>query len=198
MKNIIIGGVVGGIILFFWGWMAWAVLPLHKASLRPIENEERVVEVLSTNLGVRGVYIYPGMPVEGDVSAEEQHSAREEWTKKFQHGPIGMIIYDPRGSDPLMASQMMSGFVIDLVSALLAVWLLSRSTAFSASFISRVAYCGVLGILISVFSHLSNWNWLGFPPDYTTAMFTDTVIGWLLAGLGIAAIVKAPAAKVAA
>ena len=196
MKNILIGGCIGGIILFFWGWMAWTVLPLHLASLRPIENEDRVTEVLTTNLGVHGVYSFPSMPQnDRDLSAEEQQSATEEWTKKYQHGPVGMIIFDPRGSDPYMASQMLTGFAINLLSAMLAVWLLTRSTAFNSSFPARVAYCGVLGILISMVAHLQNWNWLSFPLDYTTAMIADTVIGWILAGIGIAAIVRAPDVK---
>lgn len=199
MKNILIGGLVGGVILFLWGWMAWTILPLHTASLRPIENEDRVTEVLASNLGTHGVYTFPNMPQNGeDVSAEEQQLAMDEWTKKYQRGPIGIIIYDPRGKDANMPNEMIIGFVLNLISAMLAVWLFSRSTAITASFIARVAYCGMLGILISVFSHLSNWNWLGFPLDYTSAMFTDTVIGWLLAGMGIAAVVKAPGAKSAA
>jgi hypothetical protein len=138
------------------------------------------------------------MPREEDVSAEEYKAAMDDWTKRYEHGPVGMIIYDPHGYEPNMPGQMAAGLLIDLASAFMAVWLLSRSTAFSASFIARVAYCGMLGILISVFSYLMNWNWLGYPLDYTTAMITDTVVGWLLAGLGIAAIVKAPAAEAAA
>jgi hypothetical protein len=198
MKKIILGALVGGIILFVWSWLAWVVLPLHVASMRPIENEDRVTEVLQSNLGVHGVYLYPSMARDEEISAEEQKTATEEWEKKYERGPVGMIIYNPRGSDPNMPSQMAAGFVIDLAAALMAVWLLSRSTAFAASFVARVAYCGMLGILISVFAHLMNWNWLGYPLDYTTAMIADTVVGWLLAGIGIAAIVKAPAAEVAA
>ena len=199
MKNILIGGLVGGIILFLWGWMAWTILPLHDASQRPIENEDRVTEVLSSNLGVHGVYVFPGLSQsDEEISAEEQQLAMDEWTKKFQRGPVGMIVYDPRGGDPSMTNQIMGGFVITLVSAMLAAWLLSRSTALTASYLARVTYCGVLGILISVFAHLTNWNWLGFPLDYTTAMMTDAVIGWLFAGAGIAAFVKAPAANAAA
>lgn len=199
MKHILLGGLVGGIILFVWGWMAWTFIPLHTASMRPIENEDRVTEVLSTNIGAHGVYVFPYMPQGEEVgSPEEQQLAMDEWTKKYQRGPVGMVIYDPHGNDPYMSGQMASGFAINFVSAMFAVWLLSRSTAITASFLSRVAYCGMIGILISVFSHLTNWNWLGFPLDYTSAMMTDTVIGWLLAGLGIAAVVKAPQASPAA
>jgi hypothetical protein len=199
MKHILLGGLAGGVILFVWGFLAWTVLPLHNASLRPIENEDRVTEVLSTNIGAHGVYKFPANPAEDEeLSAEEQQLATDEWMKKMQHGPTGMIIYDPHGTDPMMSGQMLSGFIINLVSALFTAWLLSRSTALTGSFLSRVAYCGVLGILISVSSHLMNWNWLGFPLDYTSAMVTDTVISWLLAGLGIAAIVRAPGETAAA
>jgi hypothetical protein len=198
MKHILLGGIVGGIILFVWGWMAWTVLPLHTASMRPIENEDRVTEVLATNLGGEGIYTFPSMPQnEDEVSAEEQQLAMDEWTKKYQRGPVGMVVYSPHGSDPAMSGQMLSGFLINLASAMLAVWLLSRSTAMTASFLARVAYCGMLGILISAFSHLTNWNWLGFPFDYTSAMITDTVIGWVLAGMGIASVVKSPQASAA-
>jgi hypothetical protein len=198
MKNILIGGVVGGIILFFWGWLAWTVLPLHNASMRPIENEDRVTEVLATNLGTHGVYTFPAMPQDPDVSAEEQQLAMDEWAKKYQRGPVGMVIYNPRGADPMMPSQMATGFVIDLIAALIAAWLLSRSTAENASFLARVAYCGTLGVLVSLSSHLMSWNWLDFPLDYTSAMVTDVVVSWILAGLGIAAFVKAPAPAQAA
>ena len=93
-------------------------------------------------------------------------------------------------NSPMMPAQMVVGCIISLLSALLASWLLSRSTAVASSFISRVAFCGTLGIFLSVGTHLLNWNWMGYPLDYTTAMVADAVLGWLLAGVGIASVVK--------
>jgi hypothetical protein len=194
MKHIIVGGIVGGIILFLWGWMSWTVLPLHNSSVRAIENEDRVAEVLSTSIGAHGVYVLPHVPDQNaDMSAEELQIAMDDWTKKYQQGPLAMIVYDPRGADPMMPSVMVNGFVINVLAAMMVVWLLSRSTAMTASLVGRISYCGVIGVLISFSSHLMMWNWMNFPLDYTTAMVADTVIGWLLAGAGIGAIVKAPA-----
>jgi len=191
MKKAILAGIVGGIILWVWGFLAWAVLPLHKPSMRNISNEDAVIEVLRTNINVKGVYIFPGMPL------DDNQASMDTYTQKYMRGPTGMIIYDPQGSDPMMLSQFINGLIILMISAFLAAWFLSRSTAAASSYMARVLFCGMLGIFISFFSHLSAWNWMGFPLDYTTAMMIDAIIGWLLAGLGIAAIVKVPKTETA-
>jgi hypothetical protein len=43
---------------------------------------------------------------------------------------------------------------------------------------------GFLSILVSY------WNWYGFPTDFTIGAVLDEVIGWFLAGLVLAAIVR--------
>jgi len=186
MKKAILAGIVGGIILWVWGFFAWVVLPLHKPSMRNISNEDVVIEAMQTSIDAKGVYIFPGRPTDSNPAS------MEAYTQKYMRGPMGMIIYDPQGSDPMMVSQMISGLIIFILSAVLAAWFLSRSTAAASSYFARVLFCGMLGIFISFFSHLSAWNWMGFPLDYTTAMMIDNIIAWLVAGLGIAAIVKVP------
>jgi hypothetical protein len=186
MKKNIIAGVVGGIILWVWGFLAWVVLPLHTTTMPNVPNEDVVMEVLKNNLPSEAVYVFPGMPT--DMS----HASKAAYEEKYKRGPRGMIIYNPKGDEPMMASEMISGLIIFMISAYLAAWLLSRSTAITASFFSRVVFCGLLGVLMSFYGHLSAWNWMGFPFNYTTAQIADAIIGWLLAGLGIAAIVKPP------
>jgi uncharacterized membrane protein YeaQ/YmgE (transglycosylase-associated protein family) len=185
MKKTITGGIVGGIILFVWGAIAWTVLPLHKPSTHSMANEDAVISALRASGGEKGMYFLPAMP-EG---AGPEHDA---WMQKFKQGPLAMINYNPVGADPMMPGQFIAGLIINLIAGFLAAWFLSRSTAEGSSYLSRVIFCGMLGIFASFSSHLLAWNWLYFPLDYTTAMVADTVIGWLLAGLGIAAIVKTP------
>ncbi|MEM7313055.1 MAG: DUF2760 domain-containing protein [Planctomycetota bacterium] len=43
---------------------------------------------------------------------------------------------------------------------------------------------------MAIIGHVSYWNWMPFPLDYTLAFVADVVIGWFLAGLAIAALVK--------
>jgi hypothetical protein len=191
MKSILIGGLVGAVIIFVWSFLAWGVIPLHTSTMRNVANEDTLITVMRSSMDTKTVYLFPGMPpnVPG-MTAEQQEAAMKEWEKKYEKGPTGMIFYDPKGSSPMMPVQMVVGFIICFLSAALAGWLLTRSTAISSGYIARVMYCGVLGIFISLVAHLTNWNWMGYPLDYTIAMTVDTIISWLLAGCGIAAIVK--------
>jgi hypothetical protein len=47
-----------------------------------------------------------------------------------------------------------------------------------------IGLAGWLSILVSL------WNWYGFPANYTIAQGVEQVIGWLLAGVVIAFILK--------
>lgn len=193
MKKTLLGGLVGGFILFVWGVIAWMVLPLHEASLRRISNEDSVIAALRSSMDTKGVYLFPSTPkMAYDKPVAEQEAAMKAWEEKRRRGPIGLIIYHPQGGEPFMARHFVIGLIVNIISALFVAWFLSRSTAFASSYMARVAFCGMLGIFASFAVHLPYWNWMYFPFDYTTAMIADTVFGWVLAGLGIAAIVKPP------
>ncbi len=190
MKDQLLGGVVGGVILFLWGALVWSVLPLHTAWMKTPANEDAVLAAMKQSMGPKGVYFLPAEPAREGKTLAEQDALLKERTRKMEEGPNAIVVYDPAGMPSMAAGQMVSGLLISFLSAFLASWLLARSTAFNAGYIARVAFCGVLGVFVSLVIHLGNFNWMGYPGDYTVAMIVDTVGGWVLAGLGIAAIVK--------
>ena len=193
MKQLLLGSLAGALVLFIWGFLAWAVLPLHKGSFRPMPNEDAVMSALRSNISSGGAYYFPGMPEEtASTPAEQRKANMEAYVNKHKAGPVGVIFFHPGGSDPMMAGRFFGGFVISLFAAFVAAWFLSRSTAAGSRYIERVAFCGMLGVFISFATHIPAMNWMYFPGDYTTAMVVDVLIGWLLAGLAIGAIVKAP------
>jgi hypothetical protein len=158
-----------------------------------MENEDAVIAAMQTSMDKKAVYVFPSMPkFEPGTTSDQRKAATEVWSQKYQRGPTGMIIYDPSGSERMMPVQMIVGFVLEILIAFLAAWFLLRSTAAASGYFARVVYCGMLGIFVSFVTHLTNWNWMGYPFDYTTAWIFDNVVGWLLAGLGIAAVVKLP------
>lgn len=183
------GGIVGGLILFLWGMIAWTILPLHDANLKELPAEDQIIEFLRSNIDAKGVYTFPHKP------SPPEPAEMDLWTEKYQAGPVGMIVYDPQGASPITPAQLITGLILNILAAFLASWFLGRSTAVAATFVARVSFCGMLGILISLFSHLQMWNWMNFSMEYTTAMVADTLIGWLLAGAGIAAVIKQPELK---
>ncbi len=187
MKKFVLASLVGGIVLFVWSMLAWMVLPYHAASLRAVSDEDMLRNALRSSVHEKGAYAIPHSPAMGSDKA-----AMDAYVQKVKEGPNGMLLYDPSGMDPMMPGQMVIGLVIYVFSAALAAWFLSRSTAAEGSYFSRVIYCGMLGVFISVVSHLVAWNWMGFPGDFVRDMIIDTIIGWILAGAAIAAFVKAP------
>lgn len=184
MKQLLLAALLGGIVLFLWGWLSWSLIPIHNASLLSIENEDAVIAALHVNMDQKGVYTFPAMP------ATQDQATLDEWVQKLQQGPVGMIIYDPEGTEPMKPDQMVIGFILGCISAFFVAWFLSRSTAAMSSYFARVAYCGMFGIFIAIVSHLTNWNWMGYPIDYTISWIADSIIGWLLAGTVLAAIIK--------
>ncbi|MEW6510311.1 MAG: hypothetical protein AB1428_05065 [Bacteroidota bacterium] len=192
MKHIIVAGMVGGVILFLWGAIAWMVLPLHDSALKTITNEEAVIAAMKSGMNAKAVYTFPAMPRPEGTPAE-QDAAREAWMKKYEAGPTGMVIFDPDGTSPMMPTQMVVGLINSILAAMIAAWLLSRSTAAGSGYIARVSFCGALGIFASLVTHTVNWNWMGYPLDYTTGLIADSVVGWVLAGLGIGKVIPGTA-----
>jgi hypothetical protein len=87
---------------------------------------------------------------------------------------------------------MVSGFVIDLLSAMLAAALLSCAAGGCCdTYFKRVGFVASLGVFLGLMAHGTYWNWMNFPADYTLLFIVDVVIGWTLVGLAIAGVVKA-------
>jgi len=154
MKKILLGGVVGGVLMFIWGAAAWMVLPLHTSTIRTIANEDSVVTSMKSGMDRKSVYMFPAKPVTGD------QAALDAWTKKYEQGPTGTVIYNPAGYSGVMLPEMGIGLLDCILTAMLAAWLLSRSTAAKSGYFARVMFCGALGLFICLAVHVVNWNWM--------------------------------------
>jgi hypothetical protein len=186
MARTLLAAVLGGVILVVWGMLAWVALPLHKDTVQNLPNEDAVVTALQ-GLPQQGVYIFPGMPKNSSDKA-----AMDAYMERYSRGPMGMVVYDPKGGDPAMVSNIIIGLLIAFLAALIATWAYQRSTAITGTFIQRLSFFGMFGLFLAVAAYFNNWNWMGYPLGYTTSMALDTIIAWLLAGLGIMLVVKAP------
>ena len=67
-------------------------------------------------------------------------------------------------------------FLTELVEALLAVWLLAQ-TRF-VTFGGRLGFVTAVGILASLATNVSYWNWWGFPGAYTASYMFIQVVGF--------------------
>jgi hypothetical protein len=62
------------------------------------------------------------------------------------------------------------------------------------SYGQRVLFVALLGLIAWLSINVSYWNWYGFPTAFVLGEGIDQVVGWLLAGLAMAKIIR-PAEK---
>lgn len=181
MGRIITAGVVGAIIYFVWGMLAWMVLPLHGPTVAALPEERAVADSLKAQNLESGVYIVPNT-----TDPEAMSNPESEFTKNHLAGPIFSIFYRKEGATPMAGSVLFGGFIIDLLAATLAAALLSCTGACCRGYGARVGFVMGLGVFVALIAHGGYWNWMYFPTGFTIAFMVDVTIGWLLAGLAIA------------
>ena len=187
--KMLLAGVLGGVAMFFWSFIAHMVLPLGDTGLAEMPNEQTVTAAMQSNLGDKAaLYIFPGPGVGPNATREERHQAMERIGKEYLTKPSGLLIYHPPGRPFTFGKWLTTEFMTELVESLLAVFLLTQTRL--AGFGARVCFVAVLGILAAVATNISYWNWYGFPTNYTAAYMCTQMVGFLCAGLVIALVLK--------
>jgi hypothetical protein len=193
-KHILLAGILGGIAMFVWASLAHMVLPLGQTGIKEIPNEASVLSAMHSNLGEKsGLYMFPGMELGANPTREQQHAAMEHYGEKLAANPSGLLVYHPPGAKALTPGQLATEFLTEVVEALMVVFLLAQTRL--TSFGPRVGFVTLAGVLAAITTNISYWNWYGFPGSYTTAYMTIETIGYLVAGIVAALIMKSSAPK---
>jgi hypothetical protein len=184
LKRIVLAAVSGTIIMFLWGGLSHMVLFIG-AGFTPLPNEDKVMETLKSAIPEQGLYLFPGKDFRKKYSEEEESA----FTKKFQFGPAGMLLYRPAGGNPLspkkLVTQLMSNFLSSLTAACIASLLF-------AGYWKRVLVITLLGGLACISVGMIYWNWYEFPTSFFLAQCADMLVCFFLAGLLIAKMVPQP------
>jgi hypothetical protein len=189
-RRVLLAGILGGVTFFVWGVVSWVVLPLHRASLKGIPDEDRVVQVLEDSRLRHGLYVFPAPPKRSAALGEEETEEERVWEEKAKRGPLGLIVYQPAGRPPgRMFRPMTQGLLLSVFAGFVAAFALSRAQL--RNYGQRVLLVVVFGLFAWSLGPAQMWNWFQFPGDFTLAMLADTVVGWGIAGAVMAGIVKA-------
>ncbi len=183
MVKRIVAAVLGGLVLFFWGYFSHAVLPIGEAGLRTTASEDVLLGAMKGGLSEPGVYILPGGEHDADLNSE----AYKAWAAKYEAGPTAFLVYHPTGEEPMSLRQLGSELLTNMIAAMLAVFVLS---GLSTGYVGRVMACTALGLLAWVSVSLSHWIWHRFPTEFALGEGVDQVGGWFLAGLLLAALIR--------
>lgn len=186
MKRIVLAGLAGAIVYFVWQMAAWMFIPIHGPTVAQLPDEGAVRDVLvGQNLETK-VYVAPWF------EPEDMGNPESESMKNHESGPLFSIYYHKGGDAPMSPKILITGFITDFLAAGIVAMLLccAVSGCMCQSYWSRVGFVMCFGIFLALTGHVSYYNWMKFPMDYTAMFVVDAIVGWFLAGLAIAAIVK--------
>jgi hypothetical protein len=192
MKRLLLAGILGGVTLFVWTFVAHQFLGLGEMGVAEIPNEAVVLNAMRGAIPEAGFYIFPGVGLGPKATMEERKAAMPDYMKKYEQSPHGVLVYHPASGPFNFGAALGRQFALQVLQALLAAWLVS-SAASGRGYSARVGIVVVAGVLVAMSTNVEYWNWYAFPGNYVAGYMTTQIVGFVLAGFVIAAFVKSEA-----
>src|SRR5882762_11163284 len=191
-KQLVLGTILGAIVLFVWGALAWTLIPWPGDPIKMFTDEAAVAQAISANSPRSGNYLLPNMHKRTAGMTDQQYAAAEKAMEdRWARGPIvfAAVRLEPFGS---FGAALVIQFLTQFVLALLATLLLLQTSGLSRA--GRIAFVAAIGVIIFVGGHVDEWDWFSFSNAYMLMQFGAIVIGWVLAALVISTFVHGKAA----
>ena len=164
VRRVILSGVLGGIVMMLWAFVANAGFRLRThVDMKRISEEARLYQVLKETVAEPGGYVVNPAPTSEVVRDRE---------------PVFAVRYSGLGHEAA-GWTMLWQFALWMVASAIAAWLSSRVNG-------RVVFFMVLGLLFAVFSELPRLDIGGYPLGSVLLLAGNTFVAWTLAGLVIA------------
>jgi hypothetical protein len=172
MKKYLIGAVVGGLLIFIWQFLSFAVLNLHEPAQAYTEKQDAIMEFLATQNLQEGGYIMPNLPK--TASMEEWTAMEENITGK----PWASIQYHNSYSNNMTAN-MIRGVLTNMLLVFVFCWILGKMKALSMGSVLAVS----LGVGLIVFLNGPYAGYIWYKFFDIRAHLADAIIAWGLVGL---------------
>ena len=172
MKKPLIGALVGGILIFIWQTLSWAMLNLHHASQEYTPKQDSIMSYLNTQFSEDGSYLMPNYP---------PGTSREDMEKQMDanKGKPWMQIQYHKAQNTNMGANIFRGLVLDIVMVALFCWILLKISVpeFSTIFFA----CLLTGLIVFMNSPYTIHIW--YPKADIMVHLTDALISWGLCGI---------------
>ena len=172
MKKLLIGSLVGALLVFVWQFLSWGLLNLHGAMQTYTPKEDSVMQYLSSQFSEDGFYLMPGYA---------PGSTHEEMEKKMTANtgkPWAQLYYHKELKND-MVSNMVRGFLVNLVMIALLCWILGKMNApgFGAILLTSL-FVGFIGFLNIAYTYH-----IWYHTADIMAHFTDVLVSWGAVGI---------------
>lgn len=173
-----LAGLLGGVALYFVGFIFWGT-PLATLAFARVEPAQSaaVQTALAQNLTLTGTGTY----VVPDPSSPQG-------TTLFGKGPVATIHFNTGGFPVVDGASLTAGFILALIVGLLLAFGLSAVSGFAA----RVRLLLLSALAFLVWTHLGQPVFNHYGWGYFIYLFLADFIGFVAAGLVIAKLLPAP------
>ncbi|MCK9404348.1 MAG: hypothetical protein M0Q26_13235 [Chitinophagaceae bacterium] len=175
MKKSIIGAIVGGLLIFFWQFVSWTTLDLHRPAQEYHPKQDSILSYLSATLEKDGGYLLPTVPK--GTSFEEANKMGEQMVGK----PWASVQY--HSSYTITANEMYMNMVRGLVTSIFMVWLLIWIIAKwnKIGFVNVLLACLFTGLIVFINEPYGSYIW--YKIFDVRAHLLDALAGWGLCGI---------------
>lgn len=175
--RILIAAIFGGIVMFFWGFVAHMLLGLGNPGIHQPLHEDTVLSSLHEGLGTTpGVYILPSF----DPKQWNDQAARAAYGQKTSTSPYAWVVYLPQGDDMTdMHRQLPRQWASDTLASLVLAFVMGLA---AFGFTKRLGIAAAAAVFAWLSTLVPYWNWYRFPDALIWAALVEQLIGWLLAG----------------
>jgi hypothetical protein len=176
MIRTIIGGLVGGIILFLVGFIFWAT-PLGEIPYSHTGDAQSAALqlALSENLTRTGTGAYQ---VPGHESAQG--------AILYGQGPIATVYFNTGGFSAEDMTMLLPGFILSVISGLLMAFALAAVGGGGRSYASTARLVVLISLAFCVWEYLGTPIFNNFGWRFWIYSFVAESVSWILAGLVIA------------
>jgi hypothetical protein len=172
MKKIIIGGLVGGILLFAWQTVSWTVANLHEKGQQHTPKQDSILSFLANSGLQPGGYLLPTLPPGSSMNE------MDGFNKQYGGKPWATITYRKEWNLN-MGMNMARGVIANIIIVCLLCWLFAKigSGSFSTYFLGSI----VIGIICFTNGAYTGHIW--YPLFDINAHLIDALASWGLVGL---------------
>jgi hypothetical protein len=182
MKQLFIGSLVGGVIIFIYLAVSWMVSPIHVQTFRYTPAQDSILAAL-THIGESGAYLLPAADNRNVTGYSADYQSKEAAVAEERVGKPGAVVLYRNAVPGMSAFAFIGGFLADFIAVFIVSLILIAARDRITSFFARWWLVMLVPVVMLCMDHAPQLLWMGYPWHYVSGFITDAFFEWALVGV---------------